>query len=145
MRLFITASNLMVSIMIIIFIHTSLIGQTIRNNEINASLNSSMDYAYDKMMDYYEDPSFINNYIYNSSTGRWEINDAKKNEVIDALMTEFCGALKAQKMSVTTLTVELKSIDFTTGIFEIKVTETYPFFFGNKTGSCTYQKRYTLI
>ena len=78
MRLFITASNLMVSIMIIIFIHTSLIGQTIRNNEINASLNSSMDYAYDKMMDYYEDPSFINNYIYNSSTGRWEINDEKK-------------------------------------------------------------------
>ena len=38
MRLFITASNLMVSIMIIIFIHTSLIGQTIRNNEINSKL-----------------------------------------------------------------------------------------------------------
>ena len=61
MRLFITTSNLMVSIMIIIFIHTSLIGQTIRNNEITSSLNSSMDYAHDKLMDYYEDTSFINN------------------------------------------------------------------------------------
>ena len=145
MRLFITASNLMVSIMIIIFIHTSLIGQTIRNNEITSSLNSSMDYAYDKLMDYYEDTSFINNYTYNDTTGRWEINEDKKDEIIDALMMEFCNALKVQKMSVATMKVELKSIDLTTGVFEIKVTETYPYFFGNKTGSCTYQKRYTLV
>lgn len=34
----------------------------------------------------------------------------QKNEVIDELMTEFCGALKAQKMSVATLTVELKAL-----------------------------------
>lgn len=104
-----------------------------------------MDYAYDKLMDYYEDTSFVNNYTYNDTTGRWEINEDKKDEIIDALMMEFCNALKVQKMSVATMKVELKSIDLTIGVFEIKVTETYPYFFGNKTGSCTYQKRYTLV
>ena len=130
--------------MLIILIHTSLIGQNIRDNEVNSSLNSSMDYAFDKMMDYYEDEQFIDYYTYNNVTKKWEIDTDKENEIVDSLMTEFCNTISSLKNSEASMKIELKTIDLTAGVFEVKVTEEFPYFYGNKTGTCTYQKCYSL-
>lgn len=44
------------------FIHLTVVSDNIIEHETNSSLNSSMDYAYDKMMDDYEDISFVEYY-----------------------------------------------------------------------------------
>lgn len=142
MRVVITAGNLMVSLMLIIVIHTSLIGQNVRDNEVNASLNSSMDYAFDKMNSYHSDEKYKQYFSYDASTGNWIISDNDREKIEDDLMTEFCLILSAQKKSDADISVELINIDISKGIFEVKVTEKFPYYFGNKTGKCSYQKSY---
>ena len=109
MKLIMTSGGLIVSIMLIIFIHLTVVSDNIIEHETNSSLNSSMDYAYDKMMDDYEDISFVEYYkspcfvwfdsdgfiehiskdnTYNNATGTYY--EKGEDVLTDDLMKKFC-------------------------------------------------------
>lgn len=164
MRAVLTSSGLIVSIMLIIFIHLTVISDNVIENETSNSLDSAMDYAYDKMMDNYEDINFVE--YYKSSCYVWFDNDgyieyiSKDNnyngtsgiyyetgeEVLtDDLMKRFCAVLQSRiKSSNSKITTQLIYRDFDTGTMQIRVIEEYttP---AHVTKSCYFEKTYSLI
>ena len=132
MRPIITISGICVSIMLLIMIHCTIIGDNMRKNEVETSLNSSMDYAFDKMMDYYADKNFINYYEHD------------KNAITTDLMTQFCRSLQQTIKSDANLKVELLYLDLETGTFQVGVTEEYIYPLRVKKGKCYYEKTYGL-
>ena len=55
MRGVITCSGIIVVIALIVMIHASITGNNIRRDEVNRSLDSAMDFAFDRMGDVYAD------------------------------------------------------------------------------------------
>ena len=58
MRGVITCSGVIVAIALIIMIHATITGNNIRGDEVNQSLDSAMDFAFDRMGDIYADTDF---------------------------------------------------------------------------------------
>ena len=58
MRGVITCSGVIVAIALIIMIHATITGNNIREDEVNQSLDSAMDFAFDRMGDIYADTDF---------------------------------------------------------------------------------------
>lgn len=164
MKLIMTSGGLIVSIMLIIFIHLTVVSDNIIEHETSSSLNSSMDYAYDKMMDDYEDISFVEYYkspcfvwfdsdgfikhiskdnTYNNATGTYY--EKGEDVLTDDLMKKFCEILQSRiKSENSELIVQLVYRDFDTGTMQIRVIEKYttP---AHVTKSCFFEKTYSLI
>ncbi len=150
MRTSITTSTLLISIVLIILIHCTIISQNARYTEVSTGLNSSMDYAYDRMFDYYSDKEFINKYVVLDENGYAKTQDGKlvfKDDVknVQANLVEyFCNVLKERLGSDGKIKVQLLYMDLQEGTFQIRVTEYFPYPLLNKVGTCVYEKTYTL-
>ncbi len=140
MRTIITGSSFLVIFIVTILIHCTIIGNNARENEIKNGLDNSIDYAYDKMMDYYTDPNFINYYKTTNEDGKVVYNNA----IITDLLDKFCNVLQQRLGSNGVLSVQLSYIDLDTGTFTIKVTENFTYPFMKRKGTCMNEKTYSL-
>lgn len=127
MRTVITGSGLIVTLIICILIHSSIVSANIRDNEVNAGLNQAMDYAVDVMGDIYTDLSY-----------QPENNDA----YIEALMNAFCDAVRKRIGTDGEVSVALLSNDIETGQFNIAVKEEYSYPVKGKKGICYCEKAF---
>mgnify|MGYP000008928192 FL=1 len=151
MRTTITTSTLLVSLVIIVLIHCTLIGHNARENEISSGLNSSIDYAYGKMMDYYEDKEFIDKYVETDPFGFAKYDENNKlifkidvETVKKELVNKFCEILQQRLGSDGKIKVQVLYMDLDEGTFQVNVTEYYAYPLSSKTGACMYEKTYTL-
>lgn len=148
MRSVVTGSTLLITLILIILIHCTIIGNNARENEIHSGLNNSMDYAYDKMMDYFYDKDFITYYKELDAYGNVKYdsngNVIYNQDVISDLMIYFCKTLQNRLGSNGELKVQLLYIDLDTGTFQIRVTEYFEYPFMGKYGQCMYEKTYSL-
>ena len=118
MRGVVTCSGFMVAFAIVIIIHATITGNNIRYQEVKHSLDSAMDYAFDRLGDVYADVDFTS------------YGDEKRHEILTDLMKEFCNVLYIYA-------------DMDKGLFQIGVTEEYAHPFGGRTGKCYYEKTYS--
>ena len=81
MRGVVTCSGFMVAFAIVIIIHATITGNNIRYQEVKHSLDSAMDYAFDRLGDVYADVDFTS------------YGDEKRHEILTDLMKEFCNVL----------------------------------------------------
>lgn len=150
MRTSITTSTLLISIVLIILIHCTIISQNARYTEVSTGLNSSMDYAYDRMFDYYSDEEFLNKYIVLDDSGFAKLVDGKLqfktnvDTVKTDLIQHFCSVLQERLGSDGKIKVQLLYMDLQEGTFQVRVTEYFPYPLLNKVGTCVYEKTYTL-
>lgn len=136
MRAIITAGTWLASITLIILIHCTIIGNNAREREISTGLTESMDYAYDKMIDNFYDPDFINYYV--NDDGSYD------ESIVNELMDKFCVNLQAGLTSDGTLKVQLLNINMEEGILQLRVTESFRYPYMGKTGVFTFEKTYVL-
>ena len=131
MRGVITCSGIIVVIALIDMIHASITGNNIRRDEVNRSLDSAMDFAFDRMGDVYADKYFTT------------YDAGKRQQILTDLMEEFCVVLSERVASDGNVTVKLIDSDLDRGLFQIGVTEEYEYPFGGRTGKCYYEKTYS--
>lgn len=131
MRGVITCSGIIVVIALIVIIHASITGNNIRRDEVNRSLDSAMDFAFDRMGDVYADKYFTT------------YDDVRRQRILNDLMNEFCLVLSERTASDGNITVKLIDLDLDKGLFQIGVTEEYEYPFGGRTGKCYYEKTYS--
>ena len=131
MRGVVTCSGFIVVFAIIIITHAVITGNNKRREEVNQSLDSAMDYAFDRMGDVYAD---VNYTVY---------TDKRKQEILTQLMNEFCRVLCKRIASDGRIQVALIYADMDKGLFQIGVTEEYEYPFGGRTGKCYYEKTYS--
>ena len=131
MRGVITCSGVIVAIALIIMIHATITGNNIREDEVNQSLDSAMDFAFDRMGDIYADTEF---------TTYYEVN---RQHILSDLMQEFCMVLSERVVSDGNIEVRLIASDLDKGLFQIGVTEEYDYPFGGGKGKCYYEKTYS--
>ena len=131
MRGIVTCSGFLVVLAIIIIIHATITGDNIRREEVNQSLDSAMDYAFDRIGDMYADEDFSS------------YSNEKKQDMLKNLMREFCIVLGKRITSDGDIEVALIYADMDKGLFQIGVTEEYQYPFGGRTGKCYYEKTYS--
>ena len=131
MRGVVTCSRFMVAFAIVIIIHATITGNNIRYQEVKHSLDSAMDYAFDRLGDVYADVDFTS------------YGDEKRHEILTDLMKEFCNVLYKEITSDGNIEVALIYADMDKGLFQIGVTEEYAHPFGGRTGKCYYEKTYS--
>lgn len=131
MRGVITCSGAIVAIALIIMIHATITGNNIREDEVNQSLDSAMDFAFDRMGDIYADTDFTT------------YNEVKRQQILTDLMQEFCMVLSERVVSDGNIEVRLIASDLDKGLFQIWVTEEYDYPFGGGKGKCYYEKTYS--
>lgn len=120
MRIVISSSGLFVMITLIILIHISILNKSVRDEEANAGLSSSMDYALDVMGDMYKKMDY-------------EVEEA--DEYMNLLIQEFCSNLEERIGSDGELTISVIKADIQTGTFEIVVEEAYDYAFQGRKGT----------
>lgn len=131
MRGIVTCSGFIVAIAIIIITHAVITGDNIRRREVNQSLDSAMDYAFDRMGDVYADINYAS------------YPESRKQEILTQLMNEFCSVLGRRVASDGNIQVALIYADMDKGLFQIGVTEEYAYPFDGRTGKCYYEKTYS--
>ena len=99
MRGVITCSGIIVVIALIVMIHASITGNNIRRDEVNRSLDSAMDFAFDRMGDVYADKYFTT------------YDAGKRQQILTDLMEEFCVVLSERVASDGNVTVKLIDSD----------------------------------
>ena len=131
MRGVVTCGGLIVITAIIIMIHATITGNNIRRGEVERGLDSSIDYAFDRLGDIYADEFFTT------------YSEDRREQIIEELVFDFCSVLENRIASDGEIEVRLISADLETGLFQIGVTEecTYPF--GGMNGKCYYEKAYS--
>lgn len=164
MRAIITSSTLIVTSLLIILIHCTIIGNNVRNCEVSTGLKQSMEYAYDKMMDMYIKEDFYNDYnktvyVWYDSTGQIIYKSDNADElyngvtgvpisnsiiILDKLITCFCDVLQSRIDSDGEISIQLLYVDIETGTFQIRVTEYFKYPFMHKEGQCMYEKTCSL-
>lgn len=140
MRLIISSSTLLVSIAIIILINCTIIGNNVRESEINSGLKQSMDYAYDKLVDKYYDEDFLSYYMTTNESGELIYNP----DLVAELIGVFCDSLQSRLDSNCDVIVQLLYMDLDIGTFQIRVTEVFEYPFMSKTGTCVFEKTFSL-
>lgn len=120
MRIVVSSSGLFVMITLIVLIHTSILNKSVRDEEANAGLSSSMDYALDRMGDMYK---------------AMDYEAGEEDEYTNILLQEFCNNLEERIGSDGDLTISIIRADIQTGTFEIVVEETYEYAFKGKKGT----------
>ena len=131
MRGVVTCSGFMVVLAIIIITHATITGNNIRRQEVKHSLDSAMDYAFDRLGDVYADVNYTS------------YGEGKRQEILTGLMKDFCDVLHKQIPSDGNIEVALIYADMDNGLFQIGVTEEYEYPFGGRTGKCYYEKTYS--
>lgn len=119
-RIVVSGSGLFVMITLIVLIHISILNKSVRDEEANAGLSSSMDYALDVMGDMYKKMNY-------------EVGDA--DEYTNLLIQEFCSNLEERIGSDGEFTISVINADIQTGTFEIVVEETYEYAFQGRKGT----------
>lgn len=119
MRIVISGSGLFVMMTLIVLIHISILNKSVRDEEANAALASSMDYALDMMGDMYK---------------AMDYKSEEKDKYTDNLMNEFCNNLEERIGSDGELSISIIKADIQTGTFEIVVEETYEYKFKGRKG-----------
>ncbi len=119
MRIVISGSGLFVMMTLIVLIHISILNKSVRDEEANAALASSMDYALDMMGDMYK---------------AMDYKSEEKDKYMDNLMNEFCNNLEERIGSDGELSISIIKADIQTGTFEIVVEETYEYKFKGRKG-----------
>ncbi len=119
MRIVISGSGLFVMMTLIVLIHISILNKSVRDEEANAALASSMDYALDMMGDMYK---------------AMDYKSEEKDKYTDHLMNEFCNNLEERIGSDGELSISIIKADIQTGTFEIVVEETYEYKFKGRKG-----------
>ena len=124
-RLVITGGGLVVTIVIYVLAHCSIISSNIRDNEVYASLNQAMDYGVDVMEDIYADLDY----------------QSEKEEIYEeALMSAFCNAVSLSVKTDGEISVFLLDADIEEGRFYIAVKEEYTYPFKGRKGVCCCEK-----
>ncbi len=131
MRGVVTCGGLIVITAIIIMIHATITGNNIRRGEVERGLDSSIDYAFDRLGDIYADEFFTT------------YSEDRREQIIEELVFDFCSVLKNRIASDGEIEVRLISADLETGLFQIGVTEEYTYPFGGMNGKCYYEKAYS--
>lgn len=120
MKVIINSGGLLVAAAIIILIHSSIISKNMRNMEVHNGLESSIDYASDKMIDLYRTLDYQ------------EINsDEYKNQLAEC----FCNALNNAISTDGEVIVSIIELDMESGSFDFVVEEKYSYGFMNLTGN----------
>ena len=130
MRIVVNGSGLVIILVLIILIHTSIINKSVRNNEVNAGLESAADYALDVMTDKYK------SLVYDES---------KEEEYTEMLMQAFCEALEEMIGTDGKVTVSVIAADLKTGNFDIIIQEEYKYAFMGRTGKCSCERAVTFV
>ena len=131
MRGVVTCGGLIVITAIIIMIHATITGNNIRRGEVERGLDSSIDYAFDRLGDIYADEFFTT------------YSEDRREQIIEELVFDFCSVLKNRIASDGEIEVRLISADLETGLFQIGVTEEYTYSFGGMNGKYYYEKAYS--
>ena len=131
MRGVVTCGGLIVITAIIIMIHATITGNNIRRGEVERGLDSSIDYAFDRLGDIYADEFFTT------------YSEDRREQIIEELVFDFCSVLENRIASDGEIEVKLISADLETGLFQIGVTEEYTYPFGGMNGKCYYEKAYS--
>ena len=131
MRGVVTCGGLIVITAIIIMIHATITGNNIRRGEVERGLDSSIDYAFDRLGDIYADEFFTT------------YSEDRREQIIEELVFDFCSVLENRIASDGEIEVRLISADLETGLFQIGVTEEYYYPFGGMNGKCYYEKAYS--
>ena len=131
MRGVVTCGGLIVITAIIIMIHATITGNNIRRGEVERGLDSSIDYAFDRLGDIYADEFFTT------------YSEDIREQIIEELVFDFCSVLENRIASDGEIEVRLISADLETGLFQIGVTEEYTYPFGGMNGKCYYEKAYS--
>ena len=131
MRGVVTCGGLIVITAIIIMIHATITGNNIRRGEVERGLDSSIDYAFDRLGDIYADEFFTT------------YSEDRREQIIEELVFDLCSVLKNRIASDGEIEVRLISADLETGLFQIGVTEEYTYPFGGMNGKCYYEKAYS--
>lgn len=125
MRAVITGSSLVITLILSVLIHCSIVSVNIRQNETYMGLNQAVDYGLDVMGEQYADI---------------EYTPEKENEYIRFLMQKFCEAVNEKIMTDGQIEVRLIYADYENGRFDILVNQKYSYLFGNKKGVCSCHK-----
>ena len=119
MRIAVSSSGLFVVMTLLVLIHISILNRAVRDQETNAGLSSSMDYALDVMGDMYKEMDY---------------EAVEEEEYTKCLLYEFCGNLEERIGSDGDITISVIKADIKTGTFEIVVEETYEYKFKGRKG-----------
>lgn len=130
MRIIVNGGGLAVVLVLIILIHTSIINKSVRDNEVNAGLESAADYALDVMTDKYK------SLVYDES---------KEAEYTEMLMQTFCEAVEEMIGTDGNITVSVIASDLKTGTFDIIIQEEYKYSFMGRTGKCSCERAVTFV
>lgn len=120
MRIALSSSGLFVVMALLVLIHISILNRSVRDEEANAGLASSMDYALDRMGDMYK---------------AMEYEAEEEDEYTELLIQEFCSNMEEMIGSNGELTISIIKADIQTGTFEIVVEEIYEYAFKGRKGS----------
>lgn len=131
MRLLISGSSLVVLSFLLVVIHCTIIEKNARSEELVRGVNSSMDYAFDKLNDKYYDLNFV------------KYGQADRVRIAEHIKIDFCNCLKNRIKSDSVYEVNFKDLDLENGCLDVEVKMTYNLPLGRK-GSCFYEKTYGL-
>jgi len=129
MRTIISCGGLVFIIVLIMLTHTAIISKNIRDNQVNCSLQSAADYAFDCMLDQYS------HMVY---------EEEAQEEYIEQLLQCFCEAVNRMITTDGDIDVTVIMADVKTGTFEIVVEETYQYQFAGYKGKCVCERAVTL-
>lgn len=125
MRTVITGSGLIITMIVYILAHCSIISSNARDNEVYASINQAMDYGIDVMEDIYAGLDY---------------QPENEEMYIETLMSGFCNAVSSGIKTDGEISVFLLSADMETGRFDIAVKEEYTYPFKERSGICYCEK-----
>lgn len=128
MRTAVSGSVLLVSIGILILIHSSIISKNVRECEVENALSSSIEYAVDVMSDTYKNLKFNGD------------EEEQKNNLIKI----FVDSINNRIATDGNITVKVLCFDFEEGYFHVVVTENYNYPKGKGNGSVSCEKAYKL-
>lgn len=112
-------SGLMVCLSLIVMIHCSIVNRHVRDVEVSNGLESSMDYATDRLRMMYKGNENLD-------------KDAEK--VKNEVMQSFCEFLKQIIVTDGEIHVKVTSADMETGSFDFIVEEIYEYGFAGRKG-----------
>lgn len=125
MRNFITGCGILVALALFIIVHSTIVSDNLRNNEVNSGLYDATDYALDVMGDIYS---------------QMDYDSANESTYLNQLMGEFCRALNEKIGTDGNITVQVIHADLQKGEFDIKVTEKFFYKTLGRTGTSFCEK-----
>lgn len=125
MRMIVSMSGLIVSLSLIVLVHTMIVNCHIRDVEVTTGLASACDYAMDEMQDMFADLKF---------------SAMSEDKAKEKIILSFCKSLQSVIGTDGEIHVKVISADLKTGSFDFVVEENFDYGFKGRKGHASCER-----